>query len=256
MRTPILLIFCVFFFAAPGYAQETVAVESNQVESNQVDWEQRVIELKKWIDEYVDWKAWSEKYRNKPEPGWVGFRERRVRPSPPAWLVDDCASLIEAEGVLGEACLLLADWKNGGLSAAAQRQLAAARAQREAPTKTVWWEHVHLDAFWPMPQWRTSVYGVVGMHATVAIAGRFQVFVAPGAILINLPGSSNTREWQPAADWGVAYRLADFRFPGSGQWATLHFNFAKAWILVGEPAFGRSSIELAGFSFTFKKTPK
>jgi len=93
------------------------------------------------------------------------------------------------------------------------------------------------------------------VHATITVKGRFQLFVAPGAILLNLP-NGRSRDWQPATDWGVAFRLTDFRFPGTGQWVSLHFNFAEAWLLTGQPAMAKSKIELAGFSFTFKRDPR
>ena len=252
--------------AVPGWAQtvETTGGEPSVAVNESLmppapdadEWEKRVIELKKWMAAYEDWRTWNEQWRNRPEPGWVGFRERRHPPDPPAWLIADCDVLIAADGILGEACVMLAEQKTDFVTAARQKQIAAARTQKEAPSNTSWWEHVHLDLFWPMAQWRGSVYGVIGVHATVEVVKRFQVFVAPGAILINLPSGTNSREWQPAADWGIAYRLTDFRFPGTGQWSTLHFNFAKAWILSGGQGFMRSSINLAGFSITFKKDPK
>ena len=250
MRTLVWIIptcVCGLIIAAPAAAQTPGAPTVPS------DWNERVEELRTWVSAYSDWKSWNEKWRNKVEPGWVGFKERRERPDPPVWLADECASLLAAEGILGEACALLAEWKDPG--SAKVRKRAVAQAQSEKPTKTIWWEHVHLDAFWPMPEWRAGIYGVIGVHATVAVAGRFQIFVAPGAILVNLPSGGKSREWQPAADWGIAYRLTDFRFPGTGQWASLHFNFAKAWILTGQPGITKADIELAGFSFTFKKDP-
>ena len=60
------------------------------------------------------------------------------------------------------------------------------------------------------------------------------VFVAPGAILLNLPtGRNNERQWRPATDYGIAYRLFDFRIPGTERGASLHLNLAKAWVLAG-----------------------
>ena len=104
-----------------------------------------------------------------------------------------------------------------------------------------------------MTQWGSPVYGVVGMHATMDIAGRFQMFVAPGVILMNLPSVDGTREWQPATDWGFAYRLFDFKFPGSKRRGSLHVNIAKAWVLTGPSNMFKSTVDLAGFSITPKK---
>jgi hypothetical protein len=216
------------------------------------DWEQRRQELRQWMDAYAAWKKWNEKWGNRVEPGWLGARPRRLRPEPPAWLSGECPTPDDDEPMVVEACQLLAEWNNEGL-AQLRRQTTAARIQKEAPVHTQWWEHVHVDALWMMTQWGTPVYGVVGMHATLEIAGRLQVFVAPGVLLLNLPGIDGTREWKPATDWGFAYRLADFRFPGTQRLGSLHVNFAKAWVLSGPSNLLNTSIDLAGFSITPKQ---
>ena len=215
----------------------------------------RVPEMRRWIRDYQTWKEWNEKWRNRWEPGWMGTRERRKRPDPPFWLDAACRDdNVDDTGILADACRALTDWKDDDASAELRRQMAAARTQHETVNKTVWWEHVHIDALWPMTQVRSSVFGVLGTHATVDVAGRLQVFVAPGAILLNLPNGRD-REWRPATDWGIAYRCFDFTLPGSDRRASLHINLAKAWILAGPSNVFPSSINLAGFSVTLKKTP-
>jgi hypothetical protein len=213
----------------------------------------RLRELRRWIADYDHWKRWYETWRNRREPGWVHQRDRRHRPDPPVWLDDACRELAEDQGVLVDACRLLADWKDEPVVTEMRQRMADAQAQREMPTKDMWWEHVHLDALWTMTEVRANVFGVLGMHATVDVAGRFQIFVAPGAILLNLP-NGRSREWRPATDWGMAYRMFDFTFPGTDRRASLHLNLARAWVLAGPENLVRSSIDLAGFSVTFKKT--
>jgi hypothetical protein len=255
MRIPIrFLLVGVFFLCVVASAGAQIPVPDVEP-SVPSDWQQRVPELQAWVSAYSDWKAWTEKWRNRPEPGWFSYRERRQPPNPPEWLSAECTSLLEADGLLGQACDLWFESQGIRRPTIVQPKALAPKLS-EQPAKTIWWEHVHLDVLWPMAQWDSGVYGLIGVHATVPIKGRFQLFVAPGAILMNLPNGPKSREWQPAADFGFAYRLADFRWPGTGQWASLHFNFAKAWILMGPPGVPRSSIELAGFSFTFKRDPK
>jgi len=214
----------------------------------------RRLELEHWIRKYGQWKEWREKWRNKSEPGWFGFRERRQRPDPPEWLFEACRDVAESEGAFAIACKLLADWKDDYATEQLRRQLIAARTEAEAPAKTVWWEHVHFDGLWPMTEWRASVYGVFGVHATIEVAGRFQVFVAPGTMLVNLPSSRGGREWKPATDWGVTFRLVDFRFPGTNRFGTLHVNIVKAWLLAGPSNVVNTSIDLAGFSLSLKRS--
>jgi hypothetical protein len=216
------------------------------------DWGKRRHELRQWVDDYAAWKKWNEKWANRVEPGWLGPRARKPRPDPPAWLAGECPAPANDEPLVVEACQLLAEWNDEGL-AQERQQTTKARVQKESPTHTQWWEHVHVDGLWVMTQWGSPVYGVVGMHATLEIAGRLQVFVAPGVMLMNLPSIDGTREWKPATDWGFAYRLFDFRFPGSKRQGSLHLNVAKAWVFAGPSNLLNTSIDLAGFSITPKK---
>jgi len=150
------------------------------------------------------------------------------------------------------ACALRAEWAGDAVAAFVRRQNAAAAVQSETQRNTSWWEHVHLDALWPIFRQGAMAYGVVGTHATMDVAGRFEIFVAPGVIMLNLPASDG-RQWTAATDWGLAYRLGTFRFPGSSQAATLHINFAKAWVFAGASSFASGSIDLAGLSMTFAR---
>ena len=222
-------------------------------------YDQRLRDLKRWMTDFDKWKQWNQQWRNTRQQGWLKTRARRERPDPPAWLADECDGLFieesgtEESGTLPDACRTLAEWRDDEATAQLRGQQATARAQHEAPTKTIWWEHVHLDAMWPMAQTGNSVFGVLGMHATVDVAGRFQVFVAPGAILLSLPNGPDSRELRPAVDWGIAYRCVDFTFPGIERRASLHINLARAWVMTGPTNLLKANVDLVGFSLTFKK---
>jgi len=211
-------------------------------------------ELDAWIREYTAWAKWFAEWRNTPEPGWMGSRDRRQRPDPPVWLSDACVDPDESVA-LGEACRLLSEWKDDLVTAMLRERTLTARTQSEAPTKSAWWSHLHMDAMWPMTQWGSCVYGVIGMHATIELVGRLQVFIAPGIMLLILPSGPDAHELKPAADWGFTYRICKFRFPGSERRANLHLNLAKAWIFGGPEDVVGTSVNLAGFSITFDKTP-
>jgi len=112
-----------------------------------------------------------------------------------------------------------------------------------------------MDLLWPALQYQNSIYGVIGMHVATKVAGRWQVFTAPGALLLNLPTRNGARAWKVATNYGIGYRLFDFTFPG-GRPAELHVNMAKTWIVSDSSDLitGRS-IDVVGFSVTFKKQP-
>jgi hypothetical protein len=214
----------------------------------------RAAELQQWMDEFVKWETWAAEWSNRRQPGWLtGFRDRREKPTPPDWLAGECASTIFEAGPMAQACTLLTEWADDRVAAQARQARAATTTQQEAPTKTVWWEHIHLDVLWPATQWRGSTYGVVGTHVTTTVHGRLQVFIAPGAMFLNLPGRDGKRVWKVATNYGIGYRLFAFTFPG-GRDALLHVNLAKAWVLSDTADLvSRRSLDFFGFSMTFPK---
>jgi hypothetical protein len=111
---------------------------------------------------------------------------------------------------------------------------------------------VHLDGGWTALQSGSSLYGVLGVHATTTVRGRLAVFVAPGAMLMNVPTTDGRRAWKVAANYGVTYRLGQIAFPGQRQ-ALLHLNLAKAWLLNGGGDVATNSTDFVGLSITFSK---
>jgi hypothetical protein len=210
-------------------------------------------ELQQWINDFSEWKAWMARWGNRREPGWFSdSRERRQRPVPPEWLFERCGYLEEDIGTTAEACTLLAEWRADYATTQATTARVALSSNREDEHKTIWWEHVHLDVGWPAMQSGVSLYGVVGMHATTNVAGRLEIFVAPGAMLLNVPTRNGARAWKLATNYGIAYRLGQFSIPGNRR-ALLHVNLAKAWLLSAGPDVATRSTDFVGFSITFNK---
>lgn len=208
--------------------------------------------LERWTADYDEWQAWFAQWRNRREPGLWSTRERRPAPVPPVWLPQACEGGLEEEGTLGEACRAL----RASLQALEDEtafRAAQARANLESPQRTAWWSRVHLDGFWPMTRSGTSAFGIVGAHATMPVTRRFQVFVAPGVILMRLPGPDGRAQLTTATDWGFSYRLLDFRLPGFRRASSLHINMARVWVLGQSAVNAPGDLYVAGFSMTFNR---
>jgi hypothetical protein len=214
----------------------------------------RAAELKRWIRDFTEWQKWSAEWSNQREPGlFGGTRERREKPAPPAWLPERCEVLIDEDDPLAHACALLAEWNEDRVAAHLRQSRATTVAKKEDRSKTIWWKYIHADLLWPATDVQSEVFGVAGFHAATTIHGRFQVFVAPGFIVLNLPARNGSRVWKVAANYGIGYRLIDFNLPG-GRGAVLHVNVAKAWVVseASDLVTGRS-MDFVGFSITFKE---
>lgn len=263
----ILVGISTFAFAQDGSSPPHVPLPSTAVEAAMVrpgappalvddGATEALADVERWVRDYEEWKDWSSQWQNRRQPGWfTGYRDRRDPPVPPAWLSTRCAAVVEEQDPLMRACTLLREWDDGFIANQLRTAGAAAVAQREDEKKTTWWEHLHIDVLWPAMQWRTSTYGVIGMHAATTVHGRLQAFVAPGVMVLNLPSRNGARTWKVAANYGIGYRLFDFVFPGN-RLASLHVNAARAWVIsdVADVATGRT-VDFAGFSLTFRKNP-
>jgi hypothetical protein len=260
--------------SVPGWAQATDPVPLSLLPSRNIpiqvaelapalalspaDVAERAAELKRWTNDFIEWIEWSSEWTNRRERGWfTGSRDRRSKPPPPEWLPDECAVLMDDDELLSSACDLLAEWRNDEMGRPVRSgrvHAAAAAAAQEKTHKTIWWEHIHADLLWPAMQWQSNVYGVIGVHTATTVRGRFEVFLAPGAMLLNVPARNGTRIWKVAANYGIGYRLLDFVFPG-GKPASLHVNLAKAWLLsdAADVVSGRTT-DFVGLSISFRRT--
>lgn len=212
------------------------------------------LELQQWTQEYEEWKAWFVRWHNRREPGWFSRpRPRRQPPMPPAWLAGTCAGLLDDAGPLAEGCRDWREWARADLTVLATEQIAQERMELERPQKSSWWQHIHVDALWVMTQTGSNAFGVAGMHATVPVSERAQVFAAPGVILMRLPTGDAGRGWRAAMDWGFSYKVWDFRLPLTHRPSTLHFNAVRVWILGNNQMPLERDLYLAGFSVSFRR---
>jgi hypothetical protein len=214
----------------------------------------RDAELQRWIEAFTEWQAWFVQWNNRSQPGWfTSFRDRPEKPAPPAWLPEQCLTAVDDADPLVDGCALLADWRQERGPAQVRQVRAAVVGRQEEEPKTTWWKHVHFDVLWPAMQWRSSTYGVIGMHLATPVGGRLQVFTAPGAMLLNLPTRSGGRVWKVAANYGIGYKLLTFTMPGSRP-ASLHVNLAKTWLLSESiDLVGGRSTDFVGISITFDR---
>jgi hypothetical protein len=257
-KLPVAVLFCLLpglatIAAAQSNEQEPIPVHAMPLEPLPAS-EPRVIalsqpqieEVQRWTREYDEWEKWAARWLNRRQPGfWDPALARTKKPDPPIWLEDACELLAE-DDQLARPCKLLAAWRDDLVTAKNRQASAAAVVQKEAPTKTSWWRHAHLDAMWSTTQSNVTAFGILGAHLTMEVEGRFQVFVAPGIMLVSVPALSGGRSLQPATDWGVTYRLFNV-----GR-NTVHFNLVHAWLLPNGANLINSQVTLAGFSVSFR----
>lgn len=214
--------------------------------------DERLRELDAWMRDYAAWQKWADRWLNHRQPGkLVPVADRREKPDPPAWLGDAC-DLLGGDQEFAAACAMLDSWKDNPVDLKTRRTAAAATAQSEAPTKTLWWQRIHLDGLWTSAQSNVSAFALFGSHLTIEVEGRLQIFAVPGILLVSVPGMRGNRELLPATDWGITYR-----FFNVGR-HTVHFNLVQAWVLGNQASLANAnpSMTLAGLSLTFNSKPR
>ena len=247
-----MLLTCVAGTAAAQSDTSSSARPAEQLPSVDVSGD-RIQVLQRWTKEYNEWRAWFAEWKNRREPGLLSAKQRKLPPVPPAWLPDACALLGDEKGAIAEGCAAYRDWaRNDYATEIVAQQIAQTRADAEKTRKTIWWEHVHVDALWPMTQTGSNAYGVAGMHTTLQVSRRFQIFLAPGVMMMRVPNGDGTERWSPATHWGFSYRLLDFVLPGTHRPSRLHLNIARVWLLGGNRLPAAGEMYLAGFSLTFR----
>lgn len=238
--------------SSPALAQTAASDATEHVASQSTDQEAKELQL--WIDEFTAWKEWWAQWANRPQPGWLSSsRPRREKPAPPAWLAERCEAVFVETDPLQPACALLEEWRTSNMTTAIHNKQSTVVLGKEEREKKTWWEHIHIDALWPATELRNNVYGVIGVHPAMTVKGRLQVFLSPGVMLLNLPTADARRTWKFATNYGVGYRLANFKFPG-GRRAALHVNIAKSWLVSDtRDLLVSRNLDFAGFSITFRR---
>jgi hypothetical protein len=132
--------------------------------------------------------------------------------------------------------------------------LTSSSAFAQEGSNTVWWEHVNVDVLWPsMQSHQNGIYGLIGMHVTTKVKGRFQIFTLPGVMVLNVPAADGSRVWKVATNYGIGYKLFDLTLPGHRP-AEFHVSFAKTYIASGgtDLLVGKT-VDFVGFSLSFKR---
>ena len=252
-----LLAFLCLAIAVPAWAQTAgdqpagaspngSAVDDPSTPAVSISLEQ-MQDLQQWTKDFVRWQKAVDHWLTLPRQGsWDRFLSKHRKPDPPAWLDGACVLLADDKDFV-EGCGMLERWREDPFTVRSRKAAAATISQHEAPKNSVWWRNVHLDGLWSTTQSNVSVFGLFGMHLTVPVEGRMQIFVTPGILMVSVPTLYNTREVRPATDWGVSYRLFEL-----GQTATVHFNLVHAWMLQSRANLANPQMTLAGFSLSFK----
>jgi hypothetical protein len=220
--------------------------------------------LAAWIEEYQAWQAWNAKWGNRrqwvlhpfPYPFWKETPDvfsyvapRRVEPAPPPWLDEVCARQSGPAvdpGLRAEGCKLLLIWKEDYVTHQIRMATVASRTQRDEPRRTRFLEHLHFASLWTnLEVGGNRAYGLAGVHATIDVRGRWQIYALPGVMAVSLPSLEGSRRVTIGYDWGMAFRLFSGRVPYIDLPVKVHLNLAQVWL----PEINQK-ISMTGLSFS------
>jgi hypothetical protein len=125
------------------------------------------------------------------------------------------------------------------------RQTLKERMEKEkGPSKSRFFNKIHVDGLWVPGQTDAKFLGVVGTHVTVIEMGRVHLFGPPGVMVLRADGKIRT-----ALTWGFSLYMTQFRIPGTTRELALFGDFARAW------TFGdyRTGMDLVGMSVAWRR---
>ncbi len=188
-----------------------------------------------WVQNEEAWKA-----RRKVTGNYVMFRGiyYRVyqRPEPPAWLVARCNLMVASKGPIEEMCevykdYLRYDWVSnieGPVAQIVYTRITASKAKNGEGwgVRTFLLKNVHLDGMWTnSSNSKLRFYGVVGTHLTLAHVNRFDIWGAPGLILMILPNG----QVRLMSTMGVDIFLGQVKVPFLDGERAIYLTFAKVY---------------------------
>jgi hypothetical protein len=224
-------------------------------------------ELARWIKDYKAWQEWDAEWINRrqwvmhpfPYPFWKEMPDvfsyiaaRRIEPEPPAGLEAECArwsGTSTVRGDRGEGCRLLAVWKDDYITQRLRYATAVAIARKDHPSRTRFLEYIHFASLsTSMQPGGERAYGLAGVHATIPIKGRWQVYALPGIMAVSVPTAQGHRSVTIGYDWGMAVRMFDVDLPIIGVPVRTHLNLVHVWL----PEVNQK-IDMIGLSFTINR---
>jgi hypothetical protein len=206
--------------------------------------------LDRWIADYTEWREWSAKWGTRrqwvaypfPYPFWKENPDifsyvvpRRSEPDPPAGLEAACVEWprsATSRDRRARACELLTFWKDDYPTQQIRSAVATARAQQDDVSRSRFIEHIHFASLWTSLQGfgDHGAYGLAGVHATIDVHGRWQIYALPGIMAVSVPNTRGRRTVTIGYDWGMAVRLGALRVPVAGLPLKVHLNLAHVWM--------------------------
>ena len=156
--------FAIIVFAS-GLSQPALVLAQSDSAQRQLN--HRYEELVTWLDAYKQWEAWILKWGNKVAYNAAGgiIKDRPLRPEPPDWLWADCATVIAADGALGEACDILDRWEGLSQLILSLKHVGGLSAPTDLEEKSSFLQRVHLSGGWvPAQLPAPKIYLAVGMQ--------------------------------------------------------------------------------------------
>ena len=193
-----------------------------------------------------------------------GYRTRGAkRPDPPSWIEPYCREELTNQDAVGSSRVCQAyddylryDWTQhvDGLGSAVTYSKSVVQGTSGDRSAVVEYllKNWHADGLWTSGSNRSSAFGLLGTHLTLAHSGRFYLWGPPGMLVLRRPGG----KFEVKMTWGIDLFLADVPVPFAQRKVPLYLSVARVFGKTEQEAIehgANAGLGMFGFSMTIQR---
>jgi len=213
--------------------------------------------------EFDDWQAKEKKWRENRQV-YANYVSRGAkRPDPPSWIEPYCREeLMNQDTVgVGRVCeayddYLRYDWAQhvdgvGSAVTYSKSVVQGTSGDRSAVVEYLL-KNWHGDGLWTSGSNRSSAFGLLGAHLTLAHSGRLYLWGPPGMLVLRRPEG----KFEVKMTWGIDLFLADVPVPFAQRKVPLYLSVARVFGKTEQEAIehgANAGLGMFGFSMTIQR---